>query len=196
MNKDQVSTADNPVHYSAFLPSLVAARAPLPLPIQSDFCIELCGDAGYAWRNIGGLSLEAAYDKFSGDPEINQEDFMWMFPKAFEYYYPVVDRYLRSADISDEFYHFDDGCQAWILGHCLESQFHWKDGSRPPEYVVAEIRELAQFVRHHLHHYSPDPTEHERIDACWEKLQATLFKVVNQGEQGSGGNSAALRASL
>ena len=56
----------------------------------------------------------------------------------------------------------------------LENQFHWKDGSRPPEYVVAEMRELAQFVRHHLHHYSPDPSEQERIDICWTKLQETL----------------------
>jgi hypothetical protein len=178
MNQDPVSTADNPRHFSAFLPGLVAAREGLPLPIQSDFCIELGGDAGYAWSNLGGLSLEAAYQKFLECPEVNYEDFGWMFPRAFEYYYPVVDRYLRSANVADEFYHFDDGCQAGVLGFCLKSQFHWKDGSRPPDYVVSEIRELAQFVRHHLHHYSPDPSEQERIDACWEKLQGTLSALA------------------
>ena len=170
----EISTAENPKHFSAFLPSLLAARAHLPIPVQSDFCIELSGDAGYAWRNIGGMTLEAAYEKFFECPEINQEDFMWMFPRAFEYYYPVVDRYLRSADIGDDFYHFDEGCQAWILGCCLESQFHWADGSRPPDYVVSEIRALAQFVRDHLHHYSLDPDEKTRIDSCWVKLQETL----------------------
>ena len=169
-----MSTAANPQHTSAFLPSLVAARARLPLPAQLDFCRELGGDAGYAWRNIGGLSLEDAYQKFLEDPESHQEDFMWMFPRAFEYYYPVVDRYLRSANVSDVYYHFDDGCQAWIFGCCLESQFHWADGSRPPDYVVSEIRALAQFVRDHLHHYSPDPGEQKRIDSCWVKLQETL----------------------
>ena len=99
---------------------------------------------------------------------------MWMSPRAFEYSYPVVDRYLRSANVSNEFYRYDDGCQAWILGCCLESQFHWKDGSRPPDYVVSEIRDLAAFVRGHLNHYSNDPGEQDRIDACWVNLQNTL----------------------
>jgi hypothetical protein len=29
-------------------------------------------------------------------PESYQEAFMWMFPKAFEYYFPVIDRYLAT----------------------------------------------------------------------------------------------------
>lgn len=195
MNPAQVSADGNPIHCSVFLPGLLKARAHLPLPVQSDFCNELSGDAGYAWRNIGGLSLEAAYEKFVGDPLTNQEDYMWMFPKSFEYYFPVVDRYLRSADVRDEGHHFDDGCQAWILGRCLESQFRWKDGSRPPDYVVSEICDLARFVRQHLHHYSSDPSEQERIEACWMGLQTAIFTEMNQGEQSRGGNSAALRAS-
>src|SRR4051812_25393352 len=92
--------------------SLVAARAHLPLPSQSDFCNGVGGDAGDAWRNFGGLSLDAAYQKFTECPESYQEDFMWMFPRAFEYYYPVVDRYLRTVCATDE--HGD--CQTWILG--------------------------------------------------------------------------------
>lgn len=161
----------------AWTEGLVAARAQIPLPRQPDFCRELGGDAGTAWCNFGGLSLDAAYQKFLERPEIYQEDFMWMFSRAFEYYYPVVDRYLRTACVSDERYRRDDGCQAWILGCCLESQFHWADGSRPPDYVVAEIRSLAQFVRQHLSRFSVDRSEQERIDACWDRLQVTLSTV-------------------
>ena len=170
-----MSSANIPRHSSAFLPSLVAARGHLPLPVQTDFCRELGGDTGYAWRNFGGLSLEDAYQKLLECPVIYQEDFMWMFPRAFEYYYPVVDRYLREAWVTDSDCHFDGGCQAWILGCGLESQFHWADGSRPPDYVVAEIRALAQFVHQHLSRYSTDPIEQQRIDDCWVKLQSTLL---------------------
>jgi hypothetical protein len=157
----------------AIFQSLVAARAHLPLPGQSDFCRELGGDAGYAWRNFGGLSLDAAYRKFTECPQTYQEDFMWMFPQAFEYYYPVVDRYLRTAFVTDDY----DESHAWILGCGLESQFHWADGSRPPDYVVSEIRALAQFVRENLYRFSTDPGERERIDACWAELQETLSAV-------------------
>jgi len=75
---------------------------------------------------------------------------MWMFPRAFEYYYPVVDRYLRSVSVHDGGAAFYGDCQAWILGCAIESQFHWTDGSRPPDYVIAEIRQLSNFVRGHL----------------------------------------------
>lgn len=169
-----MSSESDPMHYDAWAQSLVTARAQLPLPQQPDFCREPSGDAEHAWRNFGGLSLDAACQKFLERPEIYQEDFMWMFPRAFEYYYPVVDRYLRTACVSNERYRRDDGCQAWILGRCLESQFHWADGSRPPDYVVAEMQSLAQFMRHHLSRFSTDPSEQERIDACWGKLQETL----------------------
>ena len=41
---------------------LVLARANLPIPGESDF--GLSPDASDAWRTLGGLSLDAAYDKF------------------------------------------------------------------------------------------------------------------------------------
>lgn len=101
-----------------------------------------------------------------------------MFPRAFEYYYPVVDRYLRTACVADEGYHYDDGCQASVLGCCIESQFHWAGGSRPPDYVVTEIRALAQFVQLHLPRFSADRSEQERIGASWTKLEETLSAVI------------------
>ncbi len=157
-----------------FEPGLIAARSHLPIPSQPDFCNELKGDAGYAWRNFGGLTLEAAYWKFIESPQTNQEDFMWMFPKAFEYYYPVLDRYLRSVNVSDDVHGINDGCRAWFLGCALEEQFHWTDGSRPPDYVVGEIRDLSHYVRHHLSQYSNHQSERDRIDDSWQKLDETL----------------------
>ena len=154
--------------------SLIAARSHLAIPSQSDFCADLGGDAGYAWRNFGGLDLHEAYQRFLEGPAMYQEDFMWMFPRAFEYYYPVVDRYLKSVSVHDGGDAFYGNCQAWILGCAIESQFHWTNGSRPPDYVISEISQLLNFVRGHLHHYSLDADEQIRIDKCWEKLGVTL----------------------
>ena len=173
-----MSNETDSVQSPDYFQSLIAARAHLPLPGQSDFCRGLGRDAGYAWLNFGGLSLEAAYQKFLEVPDTYQEDFMWMFPPAFEYYYPVVDRYLRSANVADDFHRFNDGCQAAILGCCIESQFHWAEGLRPPDYVVTEIRALAQFVQLHLPRFSADRIEQERIGASWTKLEETLSAII------------------
>ncbi|RYD25307.1 MAG: hypothetical protein EOP86_27490 [Verrucomicrobiaceae bacterium] len=153
---------------------LIAARAHLPIPAQSDFHHNPAGDAELAWRIFGGLSLEEAYEEFLEDPMMRQEDFMWMYPNAFGYYCPVVDRYLRTADIHDAEKRQEEDCEAWILGRVIEHQFHWEDGSRPPDYVVREIRSLSRFVHGHLSHYSEDPAERNRIDDSWRRLDETL----------------------
>ncbi len=56
-------------------------------------------DAQCAWRNFGGLTIEEAKVKFCEHPEIHQEDFMFMGGKAFAYYYPVIDSYLRETPL-------------------------------------------------------------------------------------------------
>jgi hypothetical protein len=70
---------------------------------------------GYrAWKNLGGLSVEAAYAKLRDDPEVYQEDFMWMGDRAFVYYFAVLEKYLRTDEPKREF----DGA-THILAHCI-----------------------------------------------------------------------------
>ncbi|MDB6132267.1 MAG: hypothetical protein JWM59_510 [Verrucomicrobiales bacterium] len=164
---------ENPGHWQ----KLLVARVHLPIPGPSDFYLEPGGDAAFAWQMFGGLSLEEAYVEFLKDPWLRQEDFSWMLPKAFEYYYPVVDRYLRSVNIHDEDECHEDGCEARGLGFSIESQFHWTGGARPADYVVREIRRLSLFVRGHLSHYSKDPEERARIDESWRKLDETVSQT-------------------
>ncbi|MBL8820867.1 MAG: hypothetical protein JNL96_20010 [Planctomycetaceae bacterium] len=69
----------------------------IPLPTEADF--DPYGgdlDAQCAWRNFGGLTLDEATNKFRERPEIYQEDFMFMGGKAFAFYFPVVEAYLRN----------------------------------------------------------------------------------------------------
>ena len=76
-------------------------------------------DAQCAWRNFGGLTIEQAKAKFCENPLRYQEDFMFMGGKAFAYYFPVVEDYLRSIpDAASE-----DDHEAWILAHCIRNQF-------------------------------------------------------------------------
>ena len=68
------------------------------LPTEADF---LLNDGGLisqdAWKNFGGLSLDAAYDKFCDRPYLYSQDFTFMGKRAFAYYYEVLDRYVREA---------------------------------------------------------------------------------------------------
>ena len=160
-----------------FRPELLTARRHLNVPTEPDFFREPRGDAEYAWKVFGGLSLADAFERYLELPESYQEAFMWMLPTAFEYYFPVVDRYLRHVDVSQPDHPWEDGCQAWILGRAVEYQFHWKNGSLPPAYVVQEIEDLSRFVQRHLAHFSEDFEERMRIEACWQKLDYTILNL-------------------
>ncbi len=65
-----------------------------------------------AWEHFGNLSLEQAYAKFCEGAEALQEDFMWMGDRAFSFYFPVVDRYIREEESKCEF----DG-ETYVLAH-------------------------------------------------------------------------------
>src|SRR5436189_5968418 len=94
-----------------------------PLPTEADF--DPYGgnlDAHTAWKHFGGLSIPQAYDLFVTNPLRYQEDFMFMGSRAFEYYLPVIDRYLHEVSGGEE----SDGCEA-ILASGVVAQFDWKD---------------------------------------------------------------------
>jgi len=88
-------------------------------PQEKDFDPhEGCLDAQCAWKNFGGLSIDEGYAKFCENPGYYQEDFMFMGWKAFVYYLPVIERFLKEVEPEDEY----DDCEAWILGCAVESQ--------------------------------------------------------------------------
>jgi hypothetical protein len=69
-------------------------------------------DAASAWREFGGLTLDQAYKRFLSNSLSYQEDFMFMGPAAFSFYFPVIERHL---------YEFKTDCEsddvAWILAN-------------------------------------------------------------------------------
>lgn len=145
---------------------------PLSLVVPSERDFDPYGgdlDAQYAWREFGGLSLPEAYQHFLDCPENRQEDFMFMGPKAFLFYFPVIERYLYSVCVSHEL----DYCPTWILGQAFISQLKQAGADEVPE-LRRRVAKLAGFVRSHLDRYAMDPEEKEMIDTGWAELEQLL----------------------
>ena len=143
------------------------SRPNMPLPTARDFDPLGCDlDAQSAWKHFGRLTIQAAYDLFLSNPVYYEEDFMFMGSKAFEYYLPVIDRYLREISYEDEM----DDCEAAILGSGVVAQFQ----SSLSEQTVKEIEELCSFVRANLHRYAESEGEQKRIDSKWEKVALNI----------------------
>lgn len=118
--------------------------------------------------------MEEAYSRFIEVPESYQEHFMWMGSAAFAYYFPVIDQYLREGNWDDPL----DYCCAWILGRGVSSQFHWKDGRKPPPHVVQAIADLSAFVQANIGRFSADTDEQERIKGSWREVDKDRKSVV------------------
>jgi len=92
----------------------------VPLPTVEDFTVtekpEEDLDGFSAWKALGGLSIDEAYQRFCECPEARQEDFMWMGDRAFVFYFPVIERYVHDEESRLEF----DGV-TFVLAHCIGS---------------------------------------------------------------------------
>ena len=148
-------------------------RPSAPLPSRQDFDPHDCDlDARSAWRNFGGLGLDAAYEKFLTAPENYQEDFMFMGTRAFAYYFPVIDRYLRAAtlgpgDLGD--------CEAAILGSAVAARFGWK-GAVISDDLRAEIESLRAFVVENVVRYAATEQERRHILREWRRVANALAR--------------------
>ena len=151
---------------------LVSDRLESPLPTETDFD-PFSGDldAQHAWRVFGNLSLHEAYAKFCKLPEVHQEDFMFMGCRAFHYYFPVVEEYLRNAQATDQW----DDCSADILGSCVAAQFDWK-GAALSEPLRQRIRSLCDFVLENVERLALSSEVQERVRASWRKVSDKLEK--------------------
>ena len=140
------------------------------LPSQVDFDpFGGCLDAQSAWRNFGGLTLEEAYVRFCSAPEVYQEDFMFMGCRAFHFYFPVIDEYLRAAPAPG----VRDDREARILATCIALQFEWHGATVSSE-LRHRISHLCAFVRSHLNQYAESPEDQKAIDGVWGKLEEKL----------------------
>ena len=136
-------------------------------PGKGDFDpYEGCLDALAAWKNFGGLSRAEAYAKFCEMPEVHYEAFLWMGGVAFDFYYPVVERYILESRVSDN----NDVEAIWVLAFCLKKQVE----VFPSQHLRDPFLELVSHVRSHLEQYSVDEDEQGRIDSAWYELECAV----------------------
>jgi hypothetical protein len=147
-----------------------------PLPTECEF--DPYGgdlDARCAWKNFGGLTLHEARRKFDEAPEIHQEDFMFMGPRAFVYYFPVIEGYLLSTADCDE----SDDRQAWILAHVIRQQLTG-DTTNSVATLVPQMRSLAAFVRSNLQLFASTTAERARIDTVWADVESEIESIAGR----------------
>ncbi len=137
------------------------------LPSKQDFDpYGGCLDAQWAWRNFGELTLDQAYDKFIDHPDYYQEDFMFMGPKAFVFYFPVIERFLFEAKAAD----VDDDCCSWILACCIKVHFAEPERQQMNP-ILDRVSKLAEHVQTHLSQYALTEKGQRRINKAWQELR-------------------------
>ena len=132
-------------------------------------------DAQWAWKNFGGLTIEAAHLKFRENPLNYQEDFMFMGGKAFVYYYPVIDSYLRDTPEDND----GDDRESWILAHCIKAQFD-VDTLADVRRLAPRVLELADFVRTHIQRFGSALNEQNHIATAWDELVRHIDMVTKK----------------
>ena len=127
-------------------------------------------DGMSAWKKFGGLSIDDAYDRFCDCPEANQEDLMWMGDRAFAFYFPVIERFIRDEESRVQF----DG-ETYILAHCINAHVSSEEPAVRVRYP--RMAALCAFVLDGLQ-AAPDLPDRFRpvheVSSAWRALQAAL----------------------
>jgi hypothetical protein len=88
---------------------------------------------------------------------------------AFLYYFPVIERYLYSVRVEDEF----DDCQAWILSIAIAHRLEYESVPND-ERLIKRIALLTDYVLSHVSQYATTSDEQERIESSWASLKQIL----------------------
>ena len=140
-------------------------QLPRKLPSERDFDpFGGCLDAQCAWKHFGGLNLDEAYSLFCENPLHYQEDFMFMGHKAFVYYFPVIDRFIRNGD---------DDQEASIIGLDIAFQVTHEDITKFAS-IKNDMIELSKFVLNNLDRFGETKSKPNKLASTWKNLLVKL----------------------
>lgn len=100
--------------------------------------------------------------------------------RAFGYYFPVTDKYLREIRSEDDW----DDCQVAILGYGVKAQFGW-NGALLTDQLLKEIVSLSEVVHARLSEYTVSEDEQNRIGTVWTEVDQELVRYRNKRENKS-----------
>ena len=93
---------------------------------------------------------------------------MFMGSVAFAYYFPVLDKYLRSVPSGDN----EDDSDAWIIGRGVISQFSPAIADHVI-HLADDILNLAEYVCHNIDRFG-DSNEQNRASKTWQEVSSTI----------------------
>ena len=143
-------------------------RRPAELPTEYDFNPRGGRAPAAAWETFGNLTLRQAYRLFRTDPETYEEQFAHMGIAAFDYYFPVIHRYLHEVDPRDQ----DDHREARALGYTIAVQLNEPIEPR----LHAEISDLVKHVLANLKDYAQNKAKQRQVAGGWKRAERKLRK--------------------
>jgi hypothetical protein len=138
-------------------------------PPKSAFGNTVDLDVKHAWKTFGGKTVEDAYRSFKEAAFPQVENFQWIAPEAFVYYFPVVLRYVRSEEAKG-----DSDTISSIAG-ILESQLH--ENRQALSAAFEDIAALSQYVISHYADYDLNYDIYGDVKSRYERIA----KEVEQG---------------
>lgn len=152
----------------------------VPIPTVEDFTCtpkpEDDLDGFRAWRNFGGLTVDEAYQKFCEESQMYQEDFMWMGDRAFVFYFPVIDQYIREEE---PIFEFDEVTH--ILGHCIG--MHVSEDHVLVRSLYDQIVKLCHFVLQGVKNLRSDEDRDwspREIETVWKSLLESTLCLMRE----------------
>jgi len=123
-------------------------------------------DVRHAWRTLGGRSVDEAFRIFIQNPFGRIDDFRWIAPDAFIFYFPIVVRYVTSEDSKG-----DSDTVASLAG-ILESQL--EQGGHAFEPIKGAIAALCRHVIGHYSEYDIDYDGYGDVKSRYEQIEKTV----------------------
>lgn len=135
-------------------------------------------DADRAWSNFGGLTLAEAHSKFRDRPDVHQEDFMFMGGKAFAFYFPVIEEYLRELPTEGE---EDNDRQEWIIAKGIQLQFE-SDDPHHVLHLADRVIALSSLIQKNIHRFGNYEADRIRITEAWQELRDLVRSLAESEE--------------
>ena len=127
-------------------------------------------DVKHAWKTFGGKTVEDAYRSFEQAAFPQVENFRWIAPEAFIYYFPIVLRYVKSKAAKG------DSDTVSSLAGILESQLD--ENRQALSDVFADVAALSEHV---ISHYADYDVSYD----IYGDLKSRYEKIAKQVERGA-----------
>ncbi|MES2981242.1 MAG: hypothetical protein V4727_02925 [Verrucomicrobiota bacterium] len=145
------------------------------LPTEQDFDPSGgCLDAQSAWRNFGELSIPEALSVLRENPIHYLENFMFMGSRAFVFYFPVLDTFLREFRLAEH----EGESKAAYTGSCVAMQFRLNNAIHLIP-ILPAIRSLADYVCLNAHLLTTHTDEQRRIVRDWQAVYKAIDSAAS-----------------